>query len=245
MKTLAVYSIKGGVGKTTTAVNLACLAASDNHSTLLCDLDAQGSASFYLRIRPTTKLSGKRFLRGGKKTERCIRGTDYDGLDLLPAALSFRNLDLRLDNLKRSKRRLAGALKQFSDEYDLLILDAPPNLTLLAENIFYAADVIVSPYIPTTLSMLSYERLVAFFKAHHLPRKKLVPFFSMVEGRKRLHRNIMQSTSAKRFLTTRIPYLSAIERMATDRTPVVISHPRTVAASAYLQLWQEIRPRLL
>jgi len=109
MKTLALYSIKGGVGKTATAVNLAYLAANEGKSTLLCDLDAQGSASFYFRVRPSKKFSGRKFLKGGKPIEKAIKGSDYEGLDLLPASKSFRNLDLRLDDLKRSRMaRRAG-----------------------------------------------------------------------------------------------------------------------------------------
>ena len=244
MKTLAVYSIKGGVGKTAAAVNLSYLAATEGRESLLCDLDSQGSASYYFRIRPARKFNSKRFLKGSKDLERAIRGTDYDGLDLLPGSHSFRNLDLRLDALKKSKQRLAFVLKRLASEYDLIILDAPPNLTLLAENIFHAADHILVPCIPTTLAMLSYERLLTFFKSHRLDRKKLLPFFSMVEVRKRLHKKIMAAEDRRQFLSARIPYLADIEKMGEYRTPVAYSNPNSPAAQAYRQLWQEISPRL-
>ena len=86
MTTLALFSNKGGVGKTATAVNLAYLAALSGKSTLICDLDPQSSATFYFRVKPKLKRRARGFLRGGKQIDRSIKGTDYQNLDLLPWA---------------------------------------------------------------------------------------------------------------------------------------------------------------
>ena len=96
VKIFATYNIKGGVGKTTAAVNLAYLAAADGHRTLLWDLDPQGAASFLFRVKPRVKGGGKALIRGTKALDDAIKGTDFDDLDLIPADFTYRNMDLLL-----------------------------------------------------------------------------------------------------------------------------------------------------
>ena len=106
MYIFSFYSMKGGVGKTATAVNIAYLASSEGARTLICDLDPQGASSYYFRIKASKKFSANKFLKGGKNIYKNIRGTDYSNLDLLPSKLSFRNLDLDLNDKKKSKSQL-------------------------------------------------------------------------------------------------------------------------------------------
>ena len=132
MSIWALYSMKGGVGKTAAAVNLAYEAVQSGATALLCDLDPQGAAAFYFRIRAKKKFGRKRFLKGGKHVTQNIRGTDFEGLDLLPSAMSFRNLDLGLDDRAKNKNHLKRLLAPMRKDYDHIFLDCPPNLTLLA-----------------------------------------------------------------------------------------------------------------
>ena len=176
MKVIALYSIKGGVGKTATSVNLAYLAAKNGSQTMLFDLDPQGSASFYFRVKSSKKFNTKVLLKGGKNVDKNIKGTDYEKLDSLPSDLSYRKLDIALDNLKRSKRRLKGILQPYKKEYDYIFIDCPPNITLIAENIFFAADVLLVPIIPTTLSVLTLEKLFVFLKKRNWIYQKFTPF---------------------------------------------------------------------
>lgn len=157
MTTLALYSNKGGVGKTAAAVNLAYLAAQSGYVTLICDLDPQSSATFYFRVKPKLKRKARGLIGGSKSLDRSIKATDYENLDLLPADFSHRNLDITFDKQKQRKQRLDIALKPLKEEYDLIILDCPPTINILAENIFNAADMLLVPLIPTTLSMRSHE----------------------------------------------------------------------------------------
>jgi chromosome partitioning protein len=242
MKTLAVYNIKGGVGKTAAAVNLSYLAAEDNMQTLLMDLDPQGSTSYYFRIKPSKKLSTEKIF--GKKNnalDKNIKGTDFEGLDLLPANLSFRNFDIILGNLKNSQKRLKKTITPLKNQYDIIILDCPPNVTLLSENIFLAADYILVPLIPTTLSILSFEKLLTFFKNNNLDKKKLFPFFSMVEKRKKMHKETMFESKITNLLKTNIPFNTDVERMGIYRQPTCAFKPHSTGAKAFLNLWDEIK----
>ena len=245
MKTVALYSIKGGVGKTATCVNLAFLAASELQHTLVCDLDPQGSASYYFRIRPKPKYNSRKFLKGGKRIDKNIRGTDFDYLDMLPADFSYRNLDILLNEFEDTRTCLKNVLNTLKNQYAYVLLDCPPNITLVSENIFEAADIILVPIIPTTLSMLTLEKLYAFFKASGLDQHKIYPFFSMVEKRKIMHRQMMQSSelTAKRVLKTSIPYSADVEKMGLFREPLTHYRPKSAAAQAYLALWKEIQQK--
>ena len=245
MSIIAVYNIKGGVGKTAAAVNLAYFAAQQPGKTLLLDMDPQGSASFYFRIRPQNKFGTKKLLKGGRHIEENIKGTDYPRLDMLPADFSYRNIDLALDEHKKSHKRLSKVLAPLQEEYDRIILDCPPNLTLLSENIFYAADAILAPVIPTTLSLLSLEQLFTFLDEIGLAHDKVMIFFSMVEKRKKMHTEMMRSLRERnQVLRTIIPHSADIERMGVYRQPVAVTLPASAAAAAYESLWHEIRKLL-
>lgn len=242
MKIIAIYSSKGGVGKTATSVNLAYSASQQGFSTLLCDLDPQGASSYYFRIRPKNKFNSKKLLDG--KTHKYIRGTDFDDLDLLPAHFSHRNIDLHLDRNRDSSPLLRDVLDPLQSEYDVIFLDCPPNLTLLSENVIQSADLVVAPVIPTTLSILSLEQLLKLFKKTAVSKKKISAFFSMAERRKTMHLSVIaQYKKYKIFMNSIIPYMAEVEKMGITRMPVGAAHSRSVAAAAYERLWKEVENR--
>ena len=245
MSVIAVYNIKGGVGKTATAVNLSYLSAAGGKKTLLCDMDSQGSATFYFRVRSSEKFNTKKLLKGGKHVDRSIRGTDFPGLDLLPADFSYRNIDIALDDMKKSRQRICRVLAPLRREYDHIFLDCPPNITLLSENIFLASDYILVPLIPTTLSHLALRKLYAFLDEVEVDRSKVYVFFSMVEKRKKMHWEMMRKLVRKKgFIPAIIPYLADVEKMGFYRQPVNVSSPHSMAAAAYNTLWKEVRKRI-
>jgi cellulose biosynthesis protein BcsQ len=244
MKVIATYNIKGGVGKTATAVNLAWLAAQEGAPTLVWDLDPQGAASFYFRIKPRIKGGGRKLVQGKRDLEACIRGTDYEWLDLLPADFSYRNMDIFLDSTKKPARQLRRLLKPFSNEYYYVFLDCPPSISLTSENVFAAADAVLIPTIPTTLSLRTYQQVLGFFRQNALDTIKLLPFFSMVDRRKQLHRSIVDAAAAD-FLATHIPYCSDVELMGIHRAPVTSFAPSSIASRMYASLWNDIKEKLV
>jgi len=242
VKTLATYSIKGGVGKTSAAVNLGALAAADGLRTVLWDLDPQGAASFLFRIRPKVKGGGGRLIRD-KEPLAVMKGTDVEGLDLLPADFSYRNLDLELDRRKKPLAGVRRVLAQLEGDYDLAILDCPPSISLVSENVFAAADLLLVPLIPSTLSVRTLEQLRRFLTQIEQPAPEVLAFFSMVDRRKRLHRDLVASLPAELpgVADVAIPNASVVELMGLRREPVVTSAPRHVASEAYGRLWAQAR----
>jgi cellulose biosynthesis protein BcsQ len=247
---LATYNIKGGVGKTSAAVNLAYLAARGGAQTLLWDLDPQGASTYLFRVKPKVRGGGRRLLRRRTDVAALIKGTDHDGLDLLPADFSYRHMDLALDGFKRPTRRLARVLAPLRGEYDYVFLDCPPSISLVSESVFEAADALLVPVIPATLSSRTFEQLDALLNGGRMRGGAAGPlilaFFSMVDGRKRLHREVMERLRSQwaGVLETAIPASAEVERMGLQRDIVTSYAPRGRAAFAYTTLWSDVRQRL-
>lgn len=244
MRVIATYNIKGGVGKTSTAVNLAYLSARDGRRTLLWDLDPQGAATFLFRVRAKVKGGSRALIRGDRPLDGALRGSDFDGLDLLPADFRYRNMDLDLDERKRPTRRLAQLLATLRDDYDVVFLDCPPSISLVSESVMEAADTLLVPLIPATLSLRTFDQLTRFVADFDGRRPEVVAFFSMADRRKRLHREIIESIDRDRgrVADTVVPSMTVVEQMAERRAPVAAFAPNSPAARRYEELWSEVAP---
>ncbi|MBU3007576.1 AAA family ATPase [Cobetia amphilecti] len=243
MKIAAVYSIKGGVGKTASAINLAHCAANSGLRVLLWDLDPQAAATFYVRTKPKLKGGVEKLISGKQDMSRVIRSTDYQNLDVLPAEFSYRNLDHILEEEKRT--RLRKVLKPVRDDYDLVILDCPPSISSLSEQVFASADTLLVPIIPTVLSLRTLEQLNAYLAEIDLD-VPVWPFFTLVDRRKTLHKDVMESLKQDYPLQLSgfIPYSSVVERMGIERKPIGTFSRNSSPAVSYRSLWQEIGQRL-
>jgi len=246
MKVLASYNIKGGVGKTAAAVNLSYLASLQGLRTLVWDLDPQGAASFYFRVKPKIKNGVKDIINKKHTLSEVIKGTDYEYLDLIPADFSYRNMDLLLDSKKNPVQFLKKLLKPLANEYDLVLLDCPPSISLVSESVFYAANALIVPIIPTILSLRTLEQLIKFQKKNKLDNVQLMPFFSMVDRRKNMHRMIVENPPFKEvsFINSEISYASDIEKMGVHRAPLLSYAAKSRSARAYSDMWNEIYLRL-
>ena len=243
MRDFFITGTDTGVGKTAAAVNLSYLAARTGMKTLLCDLDPQGSATYYFRVKPKLRSGAKGLIKGGKRVSKSVKRTDYENLDLLPADFSLRNLDIKFNKLKRPQRRLRKILAPFKDDYDLILLDCPVTISVLAENIFAAADFTLVPLIPTTLSLRTHRQLLSFCEKRDFDVNRIYVFFSMVDRHKKMHRELMATApeTLKNVLESPIPYLAQVEKMGLHREPVVRSSPGSAASKAYQRLWDKVQ----
>jgi chromosome partitioning protein len=246
MEIIAVHNIKGGVGKTTTAVNLAYRSAADGWPTLLWDLDPQAAATYILRREAHVEGGSKHLIRGSSAAAELVVATDYPHLDLLPADFSYRRMDVHLDKRNKPVTRLLKIMRPLQERYASLILDCAPGLSLVSENILHAADALVVPVLPSPLSARMLEQLYAFVNERGWLDVTILPFFSMVDRRKALHEATMAELKQRfpSILDTMVPYGSEFERIALRRAPVESYAPASTAAAVYRALWREIDARL-
>ncbi|PPK53556.1 ParA family protein [Marinobacter persicus] len=247
MRIIAFYSPKGGVGKTAAAVNIAYLASQDICRTLLWDLDPQGASSFYLSgAEPVKGRKLSKLLEGKSPMAKFVHDDIYPGLDFIPAHSSFRNFDIKLEQEEGDGNQLKKMLAPLSEETSLVILDCPPTLSRLTEQVLDVADEVYVPLVPTWLSMNSWQQLYDFAKDKKLGAKKLRPFFSMVDRRKNLHQSLVQQAPErlKNYTDVAVPYASVVERMGEEGLPLEKLDARSPAAEAYRELWSAIKKDL-
>jgi chromosome partitioning protein len=248
---LATYNIKGGVGKTSSAVNLAYLAARAGHPTLLWDLDPQAASTYLFRVRPKVPGGGRGLLRRHSNAGDHVKATDHEKLELLPADFSYRHLDLALDQFKKPAARLSKVLAPLRKQYDYIFLDCPPSISLVSEAVFEAADALLVPVIPATLSSRAYEQLEDLSRkgkvGRHQGDTEIFAFFSMADVLRPLHLQVMErlrGIDKLSVLGAAIPTADEVERMGEERNPVAVFAPESAAAVAYEALWSEIESRL-
>ncbi len=236
MRTIALFSAKGGVGKSSLAASLAHAAATrGGRRTLLWDLDPQGASSWLLGVEPKAGAKARKSLAAATLAD-LIQPSAFAQLDVLAADRSLRRLEADLAG-EDSEKRLRRALKPLEDRYDRVILDCPPGLTELADQMFRAADLIVVPAIPSPLSGRALAQLEAHLSSEMKAPPPLLPVFSMADRRKALHKAAL----AEHPDWPVIPYASAVEAMAATRQPVASG----AAAQAIAALWTAVERRLL
>ena len=246
MRILAITNIKGGVGKTTTAVNLSFQSAAGGNRTIMWDLDPQGAATYTLRCEAGETVSAKKLVAGKRELPELVVHTAHDGLDLLPSDFSYRTFDVHLAKRKHPTERLLRMSRSLSERYDTLFLDCPAGISLLSENVLRAADAVIVPLIPTPLSVRMLAQLRDFLAEAGWDGVTLLPFFSMVDRRRAMHQEIVENARKDypELLKTEVPYSSEIERMSLRRAPIASYAPSSMAAQVYGTLWAEIERRL-
>jgi chromosome partitioning protein len=240
MATIAVYSLKGGVGKTTLAVNLAWSSATlSSRQTLLWDLDPQAASSFLMQSGKIQKDAAQSVFAKDVAPQKLIASTPVDRCDLLAADTSLRGLDQLFFSLGKRKR-LSKLIQSLEKTYDRIILDCPPGLTETSEQAMRAADLILVPVIPSPLSRRALDDVVAFLDREHGGHAPILPVFSMVDRRRLLHKDALLGDPNWPV----IPMASAVEQMTVRRQPVGEFAAKSPAGEAFAALWTGVEHKL-
>lgn len=241
MISIAIYNLKGGVGKTTSSVNLAYLAAEAKHNTVLWDWDPQGAASWYLGGGQTRKRA-IRMVSKGEAVGSMEVHTPYLNLSLVPADLSLRKADTELAGQAGAKRLLKKMVAPVTKEASVLLFDCPPSLSPSVEYLLSGVDLVLVPMIPCPLSLRAMEQLMEFYQGVKGGPADIRGFFTMVDMRRRIHMQTL--AQAKKLpipmLKTWIPVDSAAEQMGERKAPLTSYDRSGRAAVAYQRLWREL-----
>ncbi|WP_336979662.1 ParA family protein [Altererythrobacter fulvus] len=242
MAVIAVYSVNGGVGKTTIAANLAwCSAVQGEKRTLLWDLDPSSGAAFLFGVEPKAKKKGGAagIFRGKEEAGELILPSGYWGLDLLPADDSLRDLHGSLTALGK-KKRLAKLAGELSEQYERIILDCPPVLNEVSAQVIRAADVVIVPLPPSPLAQRALQSIRKELAANHKRHPPILPVLSMFDARRGLHKQLRAGMPDWPV----IPMSSAIEQVAERQAPLGSFAPNSPSAAAFSGLWQAIEAKL-
>lgn len=238
--TIAVYSLKGGVGKTTFAINLAWASAKiSRRRTLLWDLDPQAASSWLLSTGTATRDAAQAIFNKDVDIRKLVQPSTVPGLDLIAADTSLRDLDHLFREMDK-KKRLAKLIDGLSRDYDRIILDCPPGLTDTSEQVLRAADLIVIPVIPSPLSQRAMGEVARYLVQRGGRHPPILPVYSMVDRRRALHRAAIEEQPN----WTTIPMASAIEQMTVRRKPLGAFAASSPAAKEFAALWTMIERQL-
>ncbi|CAG4924066.1 unnamed protein product, partial [Acidithrix sp. C25] len=246
VKTIAFYNQKGGVGKTSLAINYAYLASRSGLRTLLWDLDPQASATYVLRVNETLAPRAKALLDKNVSLEDLAIRTNYQSLFIVPASNAQRLLSEKIFDSNSGKNTISRATSSAKGSFDLVVIDSPPSLNSLSDSMLAAIDLLVIPLQPSPLATHSLEAL-----SLHLEKIKMIDrsftVYNMVDIRRNAHRDAIsnhEKLSNIQLLSSYIPYAAEMEKMAIERAPIFEMNGPHRLAIAIESLYFEIQSKL-
>lgn len=252
IKTVPIINNKGGVGKTTTAVNLAAGLGKSGKEVLVVDLDSQGSASLALGVeRGELDPSVATLLFGEKRPDEIIRETPLDGVDVITGSLELAHTDTRLSGKEEREERLRQAISAIEESYDTILIDCAPSTSLLTVNALVAADAFIIPVAPSYLSLEGVVSLGEVVRKTRMSVGEAAPTLgvaiTMVGDEDKETQKIKQALrdhyGAKVF-DTEIGRDPALEEAPTRNESVFDYAPSSTGAEDYRNLVREVTDRI-
>jgi len=230
---IAIFNSKGGVGKTTLAVNLAWESATAGNRTLLWDLDGQGdSTAILIDDSNQPRLDAAGVMHGTTDINAHIRSSKIAGLDVLVPDSEMRRTDNLFVHLAQ-QQRLGRLFLTLKERYDRIIIDCPPGFGDTARKLLIAADLVIVPVIPAPLAMRGLERIRDFMTQKRGQHAPILPVFSMVDRRRSLHK----AGIAEHPDWPIVPMSSAVEQMTSRQLPVGVIFPNAPSTKVFAELW--------
>ena len=250
-KIIAISNQKGGVGKTTTSVNLAACLGKMGKKTLLVDADPQGNATSGVAIdKSKVKFSTYSILVDGAKAEQCVLTTPYDNLHILPSSLDLAAAELEIAEKPHREALLKNALLPIKQYYDYIIIDCPPSLGLITANALTVADTFL---VPIQCEYYALEGLNQVLKTVNLVKKKLNPslemegvVFTMYDARTNLSLEVVESVKNnlnQNIYKTIIPRNVRLAEAPSHGMPINLYDSRSAGAESYRLLAAEVISR--
>lgn len=246
-KVIAIANQKGGVGKTTTSINLSTSLANFGQRVLLVDCDSQGNATSGLGLnRSTINQSVYNVLVEGLNPRYALQMTPY-GVTILPASINLAAVEVELTNLKFRETRLRAALDSLRNEYDYIIIDCPPALGLLTINAMTAVDAVI---IPMQCEFYAMEGLAQLLKTIEIIKNDLNPLLfiegiimTMFDGRSKYNKQVIEDvrqTLGNLVYETVIPRAVKISEASSFGVPILFYDKYAKATKSYLKLAKEV-----
>jgi len=245
---ISISNQKGGVGKTTTAVNLGASLASKNKRVLVIDLDPQGNASSGLGVfKEDVQESIYHVIIGERSVDQVTRETEIPGLSLVPASTELAGAEVELVNTFAREMRLKGALEQTREQYDFVLIDCPPSLGLLTVNSLTVADAVL---IPLQCEYYALEGLSHLLHTVELVRGSLNPqldvmgiLLTMFDGRTSLAHQVedeVRSHFPDKVFKTVIPRNVRLSEAPSHGRPALLYDVASRGSQGYLAMAEEI-----